>query len=127
MRSRTFMHTTAIALLALLAIPVHLAAQAQEEKEEQKSKHHHYKLIELGTLGGPSSYLNAFVDGLSSIISVNSPFYSGAQLLNKRGILAGWADTSTFLLMAPASPSSNIRKGGSTFSLWVARRRRRSS
>lgn len=40
-------------LFGALAIPVRLAAQEQEEKKEQKAKHHHYKLVDIGTFGGP--------------------------------------------------------------------------
>lgn len=58
---------TAITLFATLAIPVHVAAQ-----------HTRYRLIDLGTLGGPASYLSNGADGI----------------LNNNGVLVGWADTS---------------------------------
>ena len=83
MKSRTLSWITAIALLGLLAIPGHLAAQAheqeQDEKKEQKAKHHHYKVIDLGTLGGPQSVVFGFL----------------TQLLNNEGTVAGCADTPT--------------------------------
>jgi probable HAF family extracellular repeat protein len=66
----------ATALLTVLVIPFHLAAQEQEDKKEQKTKHHHYKLIEMGTFGGPSSYFT-FI----------------SRPLNKHGVAAGMADT----------------------------------
>jgi probable HAF family extracellular repeat protein len=44
----------------------------------------HYKLIDVGTFGGPQSYLNDGNDG-----------NNGATELNNRGTLAGWADTTT--------------------------------
>ena len=59
-------------LFAALALPSSLSAQQPR-----------YRLIDLGTLGGPQSYLN---DGMSATTSVS--------VLNSRGDLAGWADTS---------------------------------
>src|SRR5205807_5340432 len=61
-----------VALLAALAIPVQLAAQ-----------HTRYKLIDIGTFGGPASY---FTDpGVGP----------GSNVLNNRGMLAGKADLRT--------------------------------
>ena len=40
-------------LFAALALPGRLAAQ---DKQGNNPKHHHYKLIDLGTFGGPTSY-----------------------------------------------------------------------
>lgn len=39
--------------IAALAIPDRLPKQAQAET----SRHHHYKLFDIGTLGGPNSFL----------------------------------------------------------------------
>jgi hypothetical protein len=61
---------TLASLFAALAIPVQVAAQ-----------HTRYKLIDLGTFGGPQSYVN-IPDGY-------------APVLNARGRVAGSADTST--------------------------------
>jgi len=68
MNSRTSISTGAIALFILLSMSTQLAAQ-----------HHHYKLVDLGTLGGPASYLSNGFDGI----------------LNSQGTAVGWADTST--------------------------------
>jgi probable HAF family extracellular repeat protein len=67
MKSRTLTCFTAITLFAALALPVQLAAQQPR-----------YKLIDLGTLGGP--------------ISSFGPFNS--VILNENGTAVGGADTS---------------------------------
>src|SRR5436309_10180746 len=58
---------TVITLLAALALPVPLAAQ-----------HTRYKLIDIGTFGGPNSQVNG----------------SPPPMINNRGVVAGLADTS---------------------------------
>jgi probable HAF family extracellular repeat protein len=68
MKSRTLMCITAVIFLAVLAAPLRLAAQ----------QHPRYKLIDLGTLGGPHSYG-----------SVNG---EGFSLLNNSGEVASYAD-----------------------------------
>src|SRR6266566_310552 len=78
MKSRTLTYFIAT-LFAVLALPLQLAAQ-----------HTRYKLIDIGTFGGPASY---FTDpGIGP----------GSQVLSNRGMLAGKADTST-----PDSSSNN--------------------
>lgn len=57
-------------LLGALALPGQLASQ----------EHTRYKLIDLGTLGGPSSF--------------PTPAGSGIVILNNAGAVAGWADTT---------------------------------
>jgi hypothetical protein len=57
-------------LLTALALPISLAAQ-----------HTRYKLIDLGTLGGPASYLTEFGAG------------GGEPVLNNAGVLVGKANT----------------------------------
>ena len=52
MRIKTINWIITLAVLTTLGTAVRLTAQ---EQKEQKKEHHHYKLIDLGTLGGPSS------------------------------------------------------------------------
>jgi probable HAF family extracellular repeat protein len=66
-------YIAAITLITGLAIPAQLSAQQPS-----------YKLIDVGTFGGPQSYLNDGNDGNNS-----------ATALSNRGTLAGWADTPT--------------------------------
>ena len=69
-----------IATIFLLGVanPVRTAAQ---EQQGHRNEHHHYKLIDLGTLGGPVSYFSE--GGI------------GTRVLNNRGTIAGYADIAT--------------------------------
>jgi probable HAF family extracellular repeat protein len=64
--------TTLAVLVALVAIGTPLAAQ------EHKTKHLHYKVIDVGTFGGP-----------------HSSFSSGGSIINPSGTAVGYASTST--------------------------------
>jgi probable HAF family extracellular repeat protein len=63
----------AVVLCVTVAIPIRVDGQ------EAKKGHHHYKLFDLGTFGGPNSYLSY-------------PLPSEVQL-NRRGMVVGIADT----------------------------------
>jgi probable HAF family extracellular repeat protein len=67
-------------LFAALALPLRLAAQ---DKQNPNRRHHHYKLIDLGTFGGPNS-------------SVATGFFetAGSQSISDQGAVTGTADTS---------------------------------
>jgi probable HAF family extracellular repeat protein len=79
MKSKTII---ALALFVALAVPIQLAAQDQhKDTQEGHATHRQYRLIDLGTFGGPNA---TFVtQGI------------GAQFLSNRGVLTGSADTST--------------------------------
>src|SRR5215470_1761743 len=70
---------SALNLLAALSIVV--CAVVQGSTAQQTPQHHTYKLIDLGTLGGPRSYQ-----------SVNGP---QDQIINDAGVVAFTADTTT--------------------------------
>ena len=76
MKCRILTCITVIALFAALGLPLQLAAQDNHNHH----KHHRYKLIDLGTLGGPQSF--------------GDPGH-GAGNINNRGIAVGVADTDT--------------------------------
>jgi probable HAF family extracellular repeat protein len=81
MKSRKMTLLTVAILLAILNLPLRLAAQ------EHRRHHQRYKLIDLGTLGGPISYGSA--NG------------NGGRLLNDMGVVSSYADTTSPDLFAP--------------------------
>src|SRR5450755_416307 len=68
MKTRTWMWTTAVSLCTALAMPSSIAAQdntAQNNTtQNHKSKHHKYRLVDLGTFGGPTSNLSGPEQGV---------------------------------------------------------------
>jgi len=79
MKSRTLNFVTALALFAVLAINGRLAAQQQGAGPQPKKEHHLYKLIDMGTFGGPNGFLPEPTQAI--------------QALNNRGMIASGADT----------------------------------
>jgi uncharacterized membrane protein len=75
MRSNKLMCLILLAVCATVAIPDGLAAQ--EQTDGRAKEHTHYKLIDLGTFGGP-----------------NSGFNGGSVVVNNEGAVAGVADTA---------------------------------
>jgi probable HAF family extracellular repeat protein len=84
MKHRTFF--TTLALLAALAIPG--KTTAQDAQQASKPSHHKYKLIDLGTFGGPQGFIN--------------PSGNGAPYINNGGDAVGTAQTAV-----PLPPNSN--------------------
>ena len=78
MKPRTWKWMPVVSLIAALAMPVCIAAQ-DSSSQGHKAKHHTYKLIDMGTFGGPNSFF------FSSPVGDN---------INNRGTVVGAADTS---------------------------------
>ena len=72
MKPRTWKWMPVVSLFAALAMPIGMAAQ-ENSTQNQKPKHHTYKLIDLGTFGGP----NSFVNGPTVPIVGNNGTYAG--------------------------------------------------
>jgi probable HAF family extracellular repeat protein len=63
MKSTKMINIYAILLFAALAVPSGLTAQDRNDH----NKHHHYKVIDLGTFGGPMSFLNLPFNGVPAL------------------------------------------------------------
>src|SRR5262249_13675456 len=81
MKSRSGMWKIATLLLAALAMPAWTAAQ-DNPSPDHGHKHKKYRLIDIGTFGGPASEL-----------TTNNGNGAGALILNSSGTLTGSADT----------------------------------
>src|SRR5258708_5871312 len=64
--------------------PITDAAAQGSAPQNHPHKHHHYRLVDVGTFGGPASDLNTGNDGGFSV-----------NIVSNQGALAGWADTAT--------------------------------
>src|SRR5579863_7022228 len=86
MKSRASIWLAAPMLFVELITPTRIIAQHQRDDNQ-----HHYRLIDLGTFGGPSSYL-AGSNGVNDAVN---------RVLNNRGTVVGWGDTSNLDPFAP--------------------------
>jgi probable HAF family extracellular repeat protein len=75
-------------LFVALALPLRLAAQNKQNRNNG-NQHHHYQLIDMGTFGGPASFINPTVNAFPP--------------LNRRGMTVGGSATSV-----PTSPTSDF-------------------
>lgn len=73
------MKCNAITLVPVIAILASLGLSAQSAEHEHRRAHPRFKLIDLGTLGGPHSYGSTSGDGF--------------RMLNNSGVVASLADT----------------------------------
>ena len=90
MKSRALTCIFAMTLFGALAIPVRLAAQEQPAKQQQNGEHHRYRFVDIGTFGGPASYINFPRD------------QNGYPAVNSLGTTVGSSATSI-----PTSATSN--------------------
>jgi probable HAF family extracellular repeat protein len=77
MKSETRICFIMVALCFALAFSARLPAQEQTENQEHQREHRRFKLVEIGTFGGPNSYFTS-ISGRS---------------VNNHGVAAGMADT----------------------------------
>ena len=83
MKKNLALSIMALISIAALALPIQLAAQAV---------HHHYQIVEIGTFGGPQSFL------FSGDYDLNP-----TELLNQKGSVTGDADTAALDPFAPVN------------------------
>jgi uncharacterized membrane protein len=81
MKPNALLGISAMAISAALLLPPSLIAQSSGDEHGREGARHRYKLVDLGTLGGPHSYgpVNA----------------GGERLLNNAGTVSSYADTAT--------------------------------
>jgi probable HAF family extracellular repeat protein len=77
-KSRMIAIIITIVLFAAMGLPICALAQ-RISAQDQNAKHHHYQLVDLGTLGGPNTYLSG----------------PAQQILNYQGTVAAYANTAT--------------------------------
>jgi probable HAF family extracellular repeat protein len=76
MKAKKLTCLAAAVLLAVLTIPSGLSAQEQGAAQKDKAKHSHYRVVDLGTFGGPHSQFNF------------------GRVINRKGTAVGGASTS---------------------------------
>ena len=75
-------------LLCALAVPLGLAAQERANQPKPR----HYRVVDVGTFGGPQSYFNNL--HLTDRFNFLTAFYGFARVSNRSGVLVGFADTA---------------------------------
>jgi len=84
MKTQVLVRVSAIVLVVAVWIPVRFAAQT--EPADPAQKHPRYKLVDLGTLGGPSAYGTPPLD--------MDQDQTGFRFLNQAGVVSSYADTA---------------------------------
>lgn len=82
MKSRRLTRIIAMTLFAL-AIPVAVSAQ-NRTAQQHGAKHHHYKVVQMGTFGGPTSSIDR--PGTPPLVPFN-------KIINGSGAVLGSGDT----------------------------------
>jgi probable HAF family extracellular repeat protein len=82
----TLMFATAMTLLVVLAMSLPLAAQ---DNQDHKHKHHHYKLIDMGTFGGPASNAIPVLNNKGGMVGGSATSVPGNPLLFGNGGFSG--------------------------------------
>jgi uncharacterized membrane protein len=91
-------HSGAALASATYTITIAAAAATTDKAGEAISgvasspAHHHYKVIDIGTFGGPSSYFDDL--HLTDNYGFNAVFYNFSQVLDRNGTFVGFADTA---------------------------------
>src|SRR5215469_17931965 len=93
MRYKTLTNLLAMIVLTTLAVSV-MAAQEQGAEPQHEKVHLRYRFVDLGTFGGPESYVNA-------AFALGSP-----NQINNRGTVVGAAATTV-----PTPPNKQICGG----------------
>ncbi len=70
MKSRFLMYSAAITVFTALVIPLRLAAQ-NNLVHNNGNKHHRYQLIDMGTFGGPESFVNETIEAITASRDIN--------------------------------------------------------
>jgi hypothetical protein len=94
MKATVLLGIGAMAFSAALLVPPSLIAQSGGDEHGREGPRYRYKLIDIGTLGGPHSY--------------GSVYAEGARLLNNAGTVSSFADTTT---RDPNAPDSCVDPG----------------
>jgi hypothetical protein len=115
---KTFGISTAVITLLGALLPVHLAAQAVRAGE---SKHHHYRLIDIGTFGGPQSHVNPGsgneTGNYTVVLNMEDPLRAGRNLPHQTHFFLRSVLLTTALLRtlscgrtAPSTPSPDTSR-----------------
>ena len=95
MKTRQFTLLITMTLFAALVMPVGMAAQ-DNPSQDHKPKHQKYKLVDIGTFGGPASYIN------------NQAALGSPNQMNSRGTTVGAAATP---IPSPGNSNTSICEG----------------
>lgn len=78
-------HKIRILTALVLGFAACASAPVRSSAQQTPTTHHHYRVVDLGTLGGPQSFLN----------EEGNPVFPGAHALNRAGAVVAIGDTST--------------------------------